>query len=87
MDDRKRRTLAKIWIAGGPIFIGFAVFQLMTLDQPVAISVSWPFGPWLIDTFGVRGLRIATAAFFAALGALFMVGGWCVLKGTSWPPL
>jgi len=87
MDERKRRTIAKIWIAGGPLFIVFAVFQLMTLDQPVAISVSWPFDPWLLDALGARGLRIATALFFAALGALFMVGGWCVLKGKSWPPL
>ena len=87
MDDRKRRTIAKIWIAGGPLFVAFAVFQLMTLDQPVAISVSWPFGPWLVDTLGVKGLRIATAAFFGALGALLIVGGWCVLKGKSWPPL
>ena len=87
MDERKRRTIAKIWVAGGPLLIAFALFQLVTLDQPAIISVSWPFGPWLVETLGVKGLRITLAAFFAALGALFTFGGWCVLKGKSWPPL
>ena len=83
--DTEQRTMAKYWIIGGPFFIAFALFQLLTLDDPVTVSVSWPFGPWLIDTLGVRGVRIAVAVFFAALGTLFTFGGWRVLRGKPRP--
>ena len=75
------RAMAIASLALGAFAIVFAVVETFFIGEPMNVSSPSPkFTEWLLDTFGMTGLRVLVVLLSASFGILAVRYGMRVLK-------